>query len=306
MKYPLVPQQLFILAFDHRGSFQEKLLHIKGREPTREEHARIRQLKGLIFQGFCLAVDQGVPSSAAGVLIDDFYGADVAAQARQRGYALAMPVEKSGLDFFQFEHGDHFQEQLDKDRPDWVKVLVRHNVGQSPVENAGQLGRLRLLSEFCRASGRRLLFELLVPPTADQLSSVGGDLARYDRELRPAQTLKSVKQIQDFGIEPALWKVEGMPTPTETRALAEAVCLGGRDQVRLVLLGRGESQELITAWFKNTRGLPAYIGFAVGRSIFLQPLKAFLAGQLSEAQAVHQIAQHYRFYYDLWQQVHHT
>src|SRR5947209_936386 len=99
--------KLFILAFDHRGSFQKKMFGIAG-DPTAEETERIADSKRLIFEGMLEAVNRGAEASATGVLVDEQFGSDIPEQARKHGLKLAMPVEKSGQDEFDFEYGDDF------------------------------------------------------------------------------------------------------------------------------------------------------------------------------------------------------
>ncbi|MGH2765174.1 MAG: 2-deoxy-5-keto-D-gluconate 6-phosphate aldolase domain-containing protein, partial [Actinomycetota bacterium] len=96
---------LYILAFDHRGSFQKKMLGIQG-TPAPEEAERISDAKAVIFEGFLRALDEGAPRADAGMLVDEQFGADLARRGRKEGVILAMPVEKSGQDEFDFEYGD--------------------------------------------------------------------------------------------------------------------------------------------------------------------------------------------------------
>src|SRR5438132_996657 len=96
--------KLYILAFDHRGSFQKKFFGVEG-EPTAEEAAKISDAKTVIYEGMLQALQDGADRSAAGVLVDEQFGADVAHKAKAEGLMLAMPVEKSGEDEFEFGHG---------------------------------------------------------------------------------------------------------------------------------------------------------------------------------------------------------
>ncbi|MGT4071501.1 UNVERIFIED_CONTAM: DUF2090 domain-containing protein, partial [Aeromonas hydrophila] len=93
-------KDLFILPFDHRGSFQAKLFGIKDREPTGEETRTIASYKKIIYDGFLKALADGVPSDKAGILVDEQFGTEIARDATKSGYMLAMPSEKSGQDEF--------------------------------------------------------------------------------------------------------------------------------------------------------------------------------------------------------------
>src|SRR5829696_2202528 len=117
---------LFILAFDHRGSFQKKMFGIAG-DPTEAETERIADAKRLIFEGMELAVQRGVDASASGVLVDEQFGSDIPQRANAEGLVLAMPVEKSGQEEFDFQYGADFGEHIERFDVDFAKVLVRYN-----------------------------------------------------------------------------------------------------------------------------------------------------------------------------------
>ena len=95
--------QLYILAFDHRGSFQKKMFGIEG-DPTPEQTDTIADAKHLIFEGMLKAVERGVDAAATGTLVDEQFGGDIPAQAKEKGLKLAMPVEKSGQNEFDFQY----------------------------------------------------------------------------------------------------------------------------------------------------------------------------------------------------------
>src|SRR3954454_5540992 len=118
--------KLYILAFDHRGSFQKKMFGIEG-EPTDEETRTIADAKHLIFEGMQKAVEKGVDAPATGVLVDEQFGSNIPQQAKDGGLKLAMPVEKSGQDEFDFQYGEQFGEHITEFDPDFAKVLVRLN-----------------------------------------------------------------------------------------------------------------------------------------------------------------------------------
>jgi myo-inositol catabolism protein IolC len=285
--------KLYILAFDHRGSFQKKMFGIMG-DPTPEETATIADAKKLIFEGMLVAVQRGADPAATGVLVDEQFGSDIPSQARAHGLKLAMPVEKSGQNEFDFEYGDQFGEHLLKFDPDFSKVLVRFNPEDDPVMNERQLGRLKRLSDWLHENDRKFLFELLVPATDAQLEKVGGDTDRYDAELRPELMRGAIEAIQNFGIEVDIWKIEGVDDRSDAAMLAEQAKSGpGRENVKCVLLGRGASTEKVDHWLEVAAPVDGFIGFAIGRSIWWDALKAFLANEISRDEAAGQIAELY-------------
>ncbi|HEY3239451.1 MAG TPA: DUF2090 domain-containing protein, partial [Acidimicrobiia bacterium] len=167
-------QRLYILACDHRGSFQKKMFGISG-EPTPEEAATISDAKSVIADGMYLALAEGTAKESAGILIDEQFGGDIARKAKAEGLRLAMPVEKSGQDEFDFDYGDAFGDHIEEFDPHFTKVLVRYNPEGDPGMNERQTVRLKTLSDWLHARDRKFLFELLVPAEPAQLEAVGGD-----------------------------------------------------------------------------------------------------------------------------------
>jgi myo-inositol catabolism protein IolC len=293
--------KLYILAFDHRGSFQKKMFGIAG-DPTAEETATIADAKRLIFEGMVEAVSRGAQASATGVLVDEQFGSDIPSQARADGLKLAMPVEKSGQNEFDFEYGDDFGAHILEFDPDFSKVLVRHNPEDDPVLNERQLAKLKTLADWLHENGRKFLFELLVPATDGQLESVGGDTDRYDAELRPELMRRSIEAIQDYGVEVDIWKIEGVDERSDAQMLADQTRSGaGRENVKSVLLGRGASTEKVEHWLEQASGVDGFIGFAIGRSIWWDALKAFLAGDLERSAAATQIADNYLHFVSVYE-----
>jgi len=285
--------KLYILAFDHRGSFQKKMFGIEG-DPTPEQTETITDAKRLVFEGMEKAVERGLDASTAGVLIDEQFGGDVPRLAREHGLALAMPVEKSGQDEFDFQYGSEFGAHIESFDPRFSKVLVRLNPEGDADMNERQLGRLKELADWLHANDRLFLFELLVPATDEQLASVDGDTDRYDAELRPELMRRAIEQIQDFGIEVDIWKIEGVEAQDDARMLVEQTRRGeGRENVVSVLLGRGASDEKVDHWLQVAAPVEGFVGFAIGRSIWWDALKGFLGGDLEREAAAEQIAGNY-------------
>jgi len=286
--------KLYILAFDHRGSFQKKMFGIEG-DPTPEETEKITDAKTLIFEGMEIAVERGLDASSAGVLVDEQFGGEVPQRAHQHGLSLTMPVEKSGQDEFDFQYDDDFPEHIEKFDPFASKVLVRYNPDGDEEMNERQLGRLKRLADWLHDNDRLFLFELLVPAEKHQLDAVGGDTDRYDDELRPELMRQSIENIQNFGIEVDIWKIEGVDRREDAEMLSEQARKGdGRENVKSVLLGRGASDDKVDHWLQQAAGVDGFIGFAIGRSIWWDALKGFLSGDLERRAAAEQIADNYQ------------
>jgi myo-inositol catabolism protein IolC len=284
--------KLYILAFDHRGSFQKKMFGIEG-DPTEEDTRRIADAKHLIYEGMEKAVSRGAEPGASGVLVDEQFGGDIPVQAKQSGLVLAMPVEKSGQEEFDFEYGDQFGEHILKFDPDFSKVLVRYNPDGDAEMNARQTARLRVLADWLHEHDHRFLFELLVPATEAQLESVGGDSDRYDAEVRPDLMIRTIAAFQDAAVEVDVWKIEGVDERSDCERIVAQARAGGRDGVVCVVLGRGASTEKVEEWLRAGAPVDGYVGFAIGRSIWWDALKAFLDGSLARERAADRIADNY-------------
>jgi myo-inositol catabolism protein IolC len=292
--------KLYLLAFDHRGSFQKTFFGVQG-DPTPEEAARIVDAKALIFDGMWRALDAGLPRDGAGVLVDEQFGAGVARAAKAQGLLLAMPVERSGQNEFDFEFGEEFGTHIEAFDPSFSKVLVRYNPEAAAGTNARQIDRLRRLGAWLHERGRVFLFELLVPAEPHQLEAVQGDTARYDVELRPGLMTRTIGELQQAGVEPDIWKIEGIDRREDCETVAEAARAGGRDGVVCVVLGRGADQAAVDHWLRTGSGVPGYVGFAIGRSIWWDPLRAFVDGTSPREEAVARISSAYRRFIDVYE-----
>jgi myo-inositol catabolism protein IolC len=287
-------RKLYILAFDHRGSFQKKMFGIEG-DPTPEETERIADSKHLIYEGMAKASETGsVHEDQVGVLVDEQFGGSIPDEAKAHGLKLAMPVEKSGQDEFDFQYGDQFGEHIETFDPAFSKVLVRYNPDDEAELNRRQLERLTRLADWLHEHDRKFLFELLVPATDAQLGSVDGDTDRYDAELRPELMRRAIVEIQDFGCEVDIWKIEGVDARDDAEMLARQTRTGaGRENVVCVLLGRGASDDKVDHWLRVAAPVDGFVGFAIGRSIWWDALKAALDGSLEREAAAQQIADNY-------------
>jgi len=294
--------RLFVLAADHRGSLKEKMFGITGREADAEEQARLNEAKLVVWEGFCKAVAEGIPTSEAGILLDEETAAAVARVATGAGVLLAMPVEKSGQDIFDFEFGEDFGSHVEDFDPNFTKVLVRWNPGDEPAVKREQAERLRRLGEWLHGRNRKYLFELLVLPTRRQLALVSGNATDYDAHVRPALMLEAIYEIQEAGIEPDVWKIEGVDARGDCELISRLIRREGRHGVKAVVLGRGADEAQVEHWVRAGAGVPGYVGFAIGRTIWWDPVTGWKDGTLSRRQAVEAIAATYRRFVDVYQE----
>jgi 5-dehydro-2-deoxygluconokinase len=293
---------LYILPFDHRGSFQSKMFGWKG-TLTAEQTAQIAATKQVIYDGFKTALSLGVPKHKAAILVDEQFGGAILRDATSLGYTTACPVEKSGQEEFDFEYGEEFAKHVEAFHPTFCKVLVRYNPEGDPALNARQAARLRRLSEYLHSKSQsRFLFELLVPAEKTQLDRLRGDKKAYDLQLRPRLMADAIQELQDAQVNPDVWKVEGLDRREDCENIVTAARRGGRDKVGCIILGRGEDDQKVREWLSTASSVPGFIGFAVGRTSFWDPLVAWRAKEITRADAVNRIAARYREFADIFEE----
>jgi myo-inositol catabolism protein IolC len=292
---------LYILPFDHRGSFQAKMFGWKS--PLSEaQRGEISRVKEVIYDGFNAALASGLPKEKTGILVDEQFGASILRDATSKNITTACPAEKSGQDEFDFEYGDDFARHIEAFDPTFCKVLVRYNPQGDRALNKRQVLRLKRLSEFLAAKSRsRFMFELLVPAEKAQLDRLNGDKAAYDRKLRPGLMVEAIRELQDAGVEPDLWKVEGLDRREDCEKVVAAARARGRNHVGCIILGRGEDERKVQQWLGIAAEVPGFIGFAVGRTIFWDPLVAWRSKKTTRQQTVVAIAKRYREFVDLFE-----
>lgn len=284
---------LYVLPFDHRGSFQTQMFGWKG-ALNADQTAQIAAVKLVIYDGFRAAIALGVPKDKAGILVDEQFGADILRDAATQGYYTACPAEKSGQDEFDFEFGEAFAKHIEDFRPTFCKVLVRYNPEGNHELNSRQAARLRRLGEYLHHKSHSLfMFELLVPPETMHLEEMHGDKNLYDVLLRPQLMAQAIEQLQNAHVEPDVWKIEGLDRREDCERIVAAAQRGGRNKIGCIVLGRNENDAKVRHWLATAAAVPGFIGFAIGRTCFWKPLIALRAKRISRAAAVDRIANKY-------------
>ena len=294
----------YIQPFDHRGSFQKKMFGWKG-TLSEAQTAEIAAAKRVIYDGFKAAVAGGVPKEKAGILVDEQFGAAILRDAKADGFMTCAPAEKSGQEEFGFEYGEDFARHIEAFDPTFCKVLVRYNVEGDQALNKEQAASLKRLSDYLAGKGQsRFMFELLVPPEKAQLDKLKGDKQAYERDLRPQLMVRAIQELQDAGVEPDLWKIEGLDRREDCEKMVAAARRGGRDKVSCIILGGGENDAKVHEWLATAASVPGFVGFAVGRTVFWQPLVDWRAKKITREQAVDQMAKRYREFVDIFESRH--
>jgi myo-inositol catabolism protein IolC len=292
---------LYVLPFDHRGSFEMGMFGWKG-ALTPEQTAQIAEAKWVIYDGFKTAVAAGVPKQNAAILVDEQFGAAILHDAKADEFTIASPVEKSGQDEFDFEYGENFPAHIEALQPTFCKVLVRYNPEGNQALNRRQTDRLKRLSYYLHSESRSLfMFELLVPVEQAQLEKVKGDKKTYDLEIRPRLMVQTIEELQDAHVEPDVWKIEGLDRREDCERILAAARYGGRDKVGCIVLGRGEDDKKVREWLTIAASVPGFIGFAVGRTDFWEPLVGWRAKKITRDAAVNEIARRYREFVDIFE-----
>jgi myo-inositol catabolism protein IolC len=292
---------LYILPFDHRGSFETGMFGWEG-ALTPEQTAQIADAKQVIYDGFKVAVDRGVPKDNAGILVDEQFGAAILRQAKGDGFIIACPAEKSGQEEFDFEYGNDFADHIEAFQPTFCKVLVRYNPEANRALNRRQSARLRQLSDYLHSKSHSLfMFELLVPPEKAQLDRVNRDKKAYDSQIRPVLMVQAVEELQDAHVEPDVWKIEGLDSHEDCERIVAAARYGGRNKVGCIILGRDEDEQKVREWLTTAAAVPGFIGFAVGRTDFWKPLVDWRNGKSTREAAVDAIALRYREFVNIFE-----
>jgi len=281
--------QVFALAFDHRNSFQRDFMHLHG-DPTPEQHATMVAAKGVVVDALLAAAPE-VEAGRVVLLIDHEYGGGFVPKAQAGGIRVAMPVEVSGQRELRYLCGGHPDRVIVSCQPDYVKVLIRYNPGGDTAMNARQRARLRELTRWLDGRPEQLMLELLVPPEDAQLATVAYDRGRFDREVRAELTAAAISEIAGDGLRPWLWKIEGPESREDAARIAEAVRCADPDSACLVL-GRGADLAAVRRWLAIAAATDGFTGFAVGRTIWWDALRAYTGGGDRDA-AVSAVATRY-------------
>ncbi|HBW21319.1 MAG: 2-deoxy-5-keto-D-gluconate 6-phosphate aldolase domain-containing protein [Streptosporangiaceae bacterium] len=290
--HPSAGDPLLILAMDHRESFGRSLFGVTDDQPDSGQIAAMEAAKQLIYAGLAQARAE-LPGGRPGVLVDERYGRAVIAAARSDDVVLAVPVEHSGREWFEPEWGPQWLEHVREIRPDFAKVLVRDNPAFPGEQRERQLRALRDVSDGLRSIGVPLLYELLVPATDEQLRAAGGSAVSFDRDLRPDLVRQVIVGNQEAGVEPAIWKVEGLETADAARQVVAQIRAGGRDGVCAIVLGRDAPADRLDHWLEVAAPVNGFVGFAIGRSIWEEPISDHNHGKASADDTVAEIAARY-------------
>ena len=291
---------LYLLPFDHRHSYVAGMFHL-ALPLTAQQHRAVTASKRVIYDGFREAAGRGVPVGSAGVLVDEEFGAEILHAAAAQGYVTALPVEKSGSAEFELEYGEAFAEHIEAFSPTFAKALVRYNTEGDPAINDRQTARLRQLSDYCQSTGQLFMFELLVPATDAQRHRAEALETDYDMWMRPDLTVRAMTTLQDAGIEPDIWKVEGLDRRQDCERVVAAARRGGRDDIGCIVLGSGADPRSVSRWLETAASVAGFVGFAVGRTTFWDPIADFVTKRATREAAVSCISRRFSEWMEIFE-----
>jgi myo-inositol catabolism protein IolC len=148
------------------------------------------------------------------------------------------------------------------------------------------------------------MFELLVPPTEAQKARAVKHPGSYDRQVRPGLVLQAITTLQDGGVEPDIWKIEGLDHPDDCERVVDTARRGGRDDVGCIVLGRAADESKVATWLEIAASVPGFIGFAVGRTTFWNAIADYVANKATREETVSRIAQRYTEWVAIFEQAH--
>ena len=293
-------KSLFILPFDHRTSFVKDMFGITNQNLTPDEIRIVINEKELIYEAFKIAATEYVPTQEAAILVDEQFGDEILHDARKKGFITILTTEKTGKKEFTFEYGKAFSKHIEKYKPTFAKALIHYNPEDEEQSKIRQQQQLKTLSNYCHNNGCKFLLEVLIPPSDSQFTKAHENQQLYDLELRPRLTIDAVTELQNANIEPDVWKLEGMLSSKDYEAVVNQAKINGRSDVGIVILGRAANREQVEKWILSGTQVKGVIGFAVGRTVFWQPLMDLKDGKISKEETISQIANNYKYFYDVF------
>lgn len=277
---PRTPRaDLAIFAFDHRNPFFE----LAQQAGAGEE--RLPRLKQLCVEAVAETERARSLGGRVGILCDDRYGQDALNAATGRGWWIGRPVELPGSNPVVFDRGRSVGTTL----VGWpaehvVKCLVAYHpddVIDRRLENEAQI---RALCEATEASGHELLLEI-IPPRG---------LPRA-----PDTLLRAMKRLYNLGCRPEWWKLEAMGA-AEWRAIDALVAERDPYCRGVLVLGQAADVATLAQGFRDARDSATCRGFAVGRTIFEAPARAWLAGEIDDARLKAGLRETFEALIDAW------
>lgn len=278
-------QELCVIAFDHRSQF------VAMAREADTDIARIKALKKRILQASREVVQEAGLNGKAGVLCDATFGRDVLDEITGEGWWIGRPIELPGSRPVVLEHGDIGSQLLDWPLEHIVKCLVFYHPEDDHRLRLLQEHRIREVYQACCKSGHELLLEVILPETVKKKTSRKDDTAY----------LNAMKRFYNLEIKPDWWKLPPLAEDS-WQAVSELIDLRDPYCRGVLILGLDASREELARGFHATRDCDKVKGFAVGRTIFAEPARLWLANRIDDATLIEKIKLNYHRLIALWRQ----
>ncbi|MFZ6039847.1 bifunctional 5-dehydro-2-deoxygluconokinase/5-dehydro-2-deoxyphosphogluconate aldolase [Vibrio natriegens] len=272
--------ELCVMAFDHRSQLEDM-----AREAGTDT-ARIKTLKKLIFKASQQVAQEANLAGKAGLLCDSTFGQDVLNEVTGQGWWIGRPIELPGSRPLRLEHGNIGSQLIDWPLEHVVKCLVFYSPEDELDIRTEQEELVQEVYQACCKSGHELLLEVILP----------AGVKKEDRLY-----IQALERFYDLGIKPDWWKLPALEadswdTVSSVVTERDAFCRG------VVILGLDAPQEELQKGFNATAGKEIVKGFAVGRTLFGEPSRQWLANSISDETLIENIKQNYHNLIALWRQ----
>jgi 5-dehydro-2-deoxygluconokinase len=275
--------RIYMLASDHRWQWEEWC------DKAGMARDRISEIKQLVLEGFVRARSRSADVRAHGsLLLDNKYGVAAVARAKAEGYPVGTPVERAGVFPLEWER-EPFHALSEGNS--FCKVLIRYRPEWPEADRRGQMDKLLQLQDWCRQSDVPLLVEIIIMKN-------GEDERDFEERGRPQMLGAVIREAYGRGLVPDVWKIEGTRSRDGARTIDAAI--RERPEPRQVILGKGADPQSIASWFDAAAALSSTAGFAIGRSVFMDPARGYLTGVTSSDDAIETIASRYLALIEQW------
>ncbi|CAA9394935.1 MAG: 5-keto-2-deoxygluconokinase / uncharacterized domain [uncultured Rubrobacteraceae bacterium] len=272
------PQELRVLAVDHRWQLEEAA------DELGVDRGRLRALKVLLGRAFRRVARE---DEAAGVLIDDVYGDEALAELTGSGTWISRAVEVAKSRPVEFVGGPNLAATLRA----WPEEhVVKCNLYMHPEDDKEtreiQEKRVLQLYDACLVNERRLLLEVQASP---ETTYDGDSVARL------------LERFYELGVRPEWWKIPPNPDPAVWGRIGDVVREHDPYCAGLLVLGQAMEEAKLAESFAAAASEPLCRGFAIGRSIYGEPGRRWLAGETDDEELVSSVAERYGRMISLWQ-----
>jgi 5-dehydro-2-deoxygluconokinase len=275
------PSKLFAFAIDHRKQFEEMADRVGA---PRERIARFKTLAVAVTA----AIANGQPGF--GMLLDETYGRDALMFAAKNDFWIGRPIEESGSRPLRFE----FTQDAGSRLVEWpvrhtIKCLAFYHPDDDPALKRVQAEKLRTLFEASRSIGRELLIEII---------------AGRNGALADDTVARVLEELYALGIKPDWWKLEPQTSSTAWKSIGAVIARHDPHCRGIVLLGLEAPEDELAKGFAATAGHDAVKGFAIGRTIFNDVAPDWLAGRITDNNALDIMTGRFAALVALWERTH--